>query len=105
MNETRPSKAKRGSANAPRHSAWKSYEYVTQSYECVTGWHPFMGMYLWSFVWGSGQLSGSSAGLEIERLRVRILVEAAGEFSSPELTFCADSYSVSVSPPFYRSGT
>ena len=25
---------------------------------------------------------------------------AAGEFSSPELTLCADSYSVSVPPPF-----
>ena len=32
----------------------------------------------------------------IERLRVRIPAEAAGEFSSPELTLCADSYSVSV---------
>ena len=35
----------------------------------------------------------------IERLRVRILVGAAGEFSSPELSLCADSYSVSDSPP------
>ena len=34
----------------------------------------------------------------IERLRVRTLAEAAGEFSSPELTLCADSYSVSVPP-------
>ena len=30
----------------------------------------------------------------IERLRVRIPAEAAVEFSSPELTLCADSYSV-----------
>ena len=34
----------------------------------------------------------------IERLRVRIPAEAAAEFSSPGLTFCADSYSVSVLP-------
>ena len=31
--------------------------------------------------------------------------EAAREFSPPELTLCADSYSVSVPPPCYRSGT
>ena len=31
--------------------------------------------------------------------------EAAREFSPPELTLCADSYSVSVPPPYYRSGT
>ena len=35
----------------------------------------------------------------IESLRVRIPAGAAGEFSSPELTLCADSYSVSVPPP------
>ena len=35
----------------------------------------------------------------IERLRVRIPDGAAGEFSSPELTLCADSSSVSVPPP------
>ena len=40
----------------------------------------------------------------IERL-VRIQVEEAGEFSSPELTLCADSYSVPVPPPCYRCGT
>ena len=34
----------------------------------------------------------------IERLRVRIPAEAAGEFSSPESTLCADSYSVFVPP-------
>ena len=32
----------------------------------------------------------------IERLRVRIPAGAAAEFSSPESTLCADSYSVSV---------
>ena len=37
-----------------------------------------------------------SAGLVIERLRVRVPARAAGQFSSPQLTFCADSYSVSV---------
>ena len=41
----------------------------------------------------------------IERLRVRIPAEAAGEFSSPELTLSADFYSVSVPAPCYRSGT
>ena len=35
----------------------------------------------------------------IQRLRVRIPAGAAGEFSSPELTLCADSYSVCVPPP------
>ena len=39
----------------------------------------------------------------IERLPVRIPAGAAEEFSSPELTLCADSYSVSVPPPCYRS--
>ena len=37
--------------------------------------------------------------LVIERLRVRILTEAAGEFSFTELALCPDSYSVSVLPP------
>ena len=46
-----------------------------------------------------GQLVGKSTGLLIERLRVWILAGAAGEFSSPELTLCADPYSVSVPPP------
>ena len=41
---------------------------------------------------------GKSAGLVIERLRVRIPAGAAGEFSSPWLTLRADSYSVSVPP-------
>ena len=46
-----------------------------------------------------------SAGLGIERLRVRVSAGAAGEFYSRGLTSCADSYSVSVPPPCYRSGT
>ena len=37
----------------------------------------------------------------IERLRVRIPAGATGEFSSLELTSCADSYSVSVPSPCY----
>ena len=41
----------------------------------------------------------------IEGLRVRIPAGAAREFSSPELTLRADSYSVSIPPPCYRSGT
>ena len=53
-----------------------------------------------------GKLVSKSAGLVIERLRVRIPAGAAREFSSPELTFFgADSYSVFVPPPCYRSGT
>ena len=39
------------------------------------------------------------------RLWVWILLGAAGEFSPPELTFCADSYLVSVPSLCYRSGT
>ena len=34
----------------------------------------------------------------IERLQVRVPVEAAGKFSFPVLTLCADFNSVSVSP-------
>ena len=41
----------------------------------------------------------------IERLRVRIPAGAVGECSSPEKNVCADSYSVSVPPSYYRSGT
>ena len=52
-----------------------------------------------------GKVVGKSAGLVIERLRVRIPAVAAGKFSSPKLTLCADSCSVSVTPPCYRSGT
>ena len=40
----------------------------------------------------------------IERVRVRILAGAVGEFSSPELTLCADSSSVSIPPLCYHSG-
>ena len=54
---------------------------------------------------GAEILVGKSAGLVIERLRVPIPAGAAGEFSSPESTLCADSYSVSVPSPCYRSGT
>ena len=35
----------------------------------------------------------------IERLRVRIPAGAVGEFSSPELTLCADSHLMSIPPP------
>ena len=41
---------------------------------------------------------GKSAGLVIEMLQVRIPAGAARNFSSPELTVCADSYSVSIRP-------
>ena len=36
----------------------------------------------------------------LERLQVRIPAGAAGELSSPEVTLCADSNSVSVPPPW-----
>ena len=52
-----------------------------------------------------GHLLGKRAGLVIEMLRVRIPAGAAGEFSSPEPTLCADSFSVSLQLPCYRSGT
>ena len=48
---------------------------------------------------------GQSSRLMIERLRVQIPAGAVGEFSSPELPLCADSYLVSVPPTCYRSGT
>ena len=38
--------------------------------------------------WRRGLLAGKSAGLMIERLRVRIPAGAAGEFSSPKSTVC-----------------
>ena len=44
------------------------------------------------YILGQGWLSGYSAGLVIERSRVRIPAGAAGKFSSPGSTFCADSY-------------
>ena len=47
----------------------------------------------------AGTACWQSAGLVIERLPVRIPAGAAGEFSSPVLTLCADSYSVPVLPP------
>ena len=52
-----------------------------------------------------GDLVGKSAGLVIERLGVQIPTGAAGEYSSSESTLRADSCSVSVLPPCYRSGT
>ena len=39
-----------------------------------------------------GWLSGYSAGLVIDRSRVRVSAGVAGEFPSPGSTFCADSY-------------
>ena len=39
-----------------------------------------------------------NTGLVIEGLRVRIPAGAAGEFSSPELTLCADLFGVRPTP-------
>ena len=62
--------------------------------------------------WGGGGTGGGSGIVRlVERrtrdrwLQVRIPAGAAGAFSPPESTLCADSYSVSDPPPFYRSGT
>ena len=60
--------------------------------------------------WRTTTTKGEKGG-EGGRSRVSFLVRApdswsrqvAGEFTSPELTLCADS--VSVPPPCYRSGT
>ena len=41
------------------------------------------------------------ARLVIERLQVQIPAGAAGEFSSSDLTLCADSYLVSIPPLCY----
>ena len=41
---------------------------------------------------GAGKLSGWSAGLAVERSRVRIPEGAEGECSSPGSAFCADPY-------------
>ena len=54
--------------------------------------------YLSKHFFTTGIVSGQSAGLVVEILRLRIPAGAAGEISSPESTFCADSYSVSVQP-------
>ena len=54
---------------------------------------------------GLSLLRDKSAGLLIKRLRVQIPAGAAGECFLPELTLCADSYSVSVSLPCYRNAT
>ena len=60
---------------------------------------------LFQVTFKAGSLVGNSNGLVIERLRVRIPAGAAGKFSSSESTLCADFYSVSVPPEWYRSGT
>ena len=53
---------------------------------------------------GPVQPFGKSAGLVIERLRVRVPTGAAGEFSPPELIFCADSLFGARSTSSYRRG-
>ena len=40
----------------------------------------------------------------IERSRVQVLAGAVGDFSSPEVIFCADWYSLSAAPACYFSG-
>ena len=48
---------------------------------------------------GAGIEPGNSVTLVIERLRVQIPAGVAVDFSSPQLTLCADFQSVSVPPP------
>ena len=48
-----------------------------------------------------GKLVNESAGLVIERLRVRIPAGAAGEFSSPELTFLFGVSSTPLLPQWH----
>ena len=48
----------------------------------------FFLLFFFLLVW----LSGYSAGLVIERSRVPVPTGAVREFSTPGLTFCADSY-------------
>ena len=57
------------------------------SARCVLHLEALVGLYRFSDVVGR---------FSIERLQIRIPTGAAGEFSSPGLTLCADSYSVSV---------
>ena len=42
------------------------------------------------------------AGLVIERLQVRVPAGAVGEFSSPELTFCADFFELTFCANFFE---
>ena len=42
-------------------------------------------------IWGARIAGWWCMGLMIGTLRAQILAEVAGEFSSPQLTFCADS--------------
>ena len=53
----------------------------------------------------SGEAKWHSDGLGFERSRVRVPAGAAGEFSSLEATFRADSHFDIVPPPCYRSNT
>ena len=59
----------------------------------------FCHSYLYTESGLAGLTFWESAGLVIERLWVRISEGAAGDFSSPESTLCADSYWVSVPTP------
>ena len=65
---------------------------------------PFVGPVLAALSASRDSFVVKSARLMIEWLRVRIPAGAAGEFSSPASSLCADSHSVSVPPPGYRIG-
>ena len=55
--------------------------------------------------WGAGTACWLERRTRDRKLRVRIPAGAAGEFSSPVSTLCANSYSVSVPTPCYHSCT
>ena len=60
----------------------------------------------WEYIYTGeqGKLVRRVPDLWSKGLRFWIPAGAVGEFSSPELTLCADSYSVSVPPQCYHSG-
>ena len=61
--------------------------------ECKRAAGPMLNLYL-----GARIAGWQSAGLMIKTLRVSIPARAAGTFSSPELTLCANCYLVSIPP-------
>ena len=61
-------------------------------HRCVAWKENWAKLTSWPKVWGAGIAQWQNDRLVIERSRVRVLAEAAGEFSSSSSSFCADSY-------------
>ena len=71
---------------------------------CTVYWSPcHVPVLSMPLVHGSEERGMGMAWLQSDGLKVRVLAEAVGECSSPETAFCADSISVSIPPPCYRS--